>query len=75
MAYGLYQGRYSVKFLSAESKPIEGLYIALNFRKKKFLLSCSYYPNKNNMNHLDALRKNSDSDSTQYEHLTLTPRL
>ena len=43
-----------VKFLSAEPKPIEGLYIVLNFRKKKRLLSCSYNPNRNNMHHQNA---------------------
>lgn len=43
-----------VKFLSAESKPIESLYIVLNFRRKKRLLSCSYNPNRNNMHDKNA---------------------
>lgn len=58
-----------VKFLSAESKPIEGLYIELNFPKKKWLLSYSYNPNKNNMNHLDALRGNRDLYSTEFGYV------
>ena len=45
------------KFLYAESKLIEDLYIALNFPKKKQLLSCSYNPKTDNIkNHLDAYR-------------------
>ena len=34
------------KFLSFEDKPIEALFIELNFRKKKWLHNCSYNPNK-----------------------------
>ena len=34
-----------VKFLSADTKPIESLYIELNFHERKWLLSCSYNPN------------------------------
>ena len=30
------------KFSSADTKPIEGLYIELNFHKRKWLISCSY---------------------------------
>ena len=45
------------RFLSADSKPIEGLYIELNVHKRKWLLSCSYNPNKSNiMNHLKIFR-------------------
>ena len=44
-----------VKFLYAESKVIEDLYIAVNFSKKKQLLSCSCNPKKDNIkSHLDA---------------------
>ena len=42
-----------VKFLSAESKPNEGLYIEVNVRKKKWLLSCSYNPSYNNINNIN----------------------
>ena len=60
------------KFYSTDTKPIEGLYIELNFRKRKWLLSCSYNPNKNKiMNHLDALRRNLDLYPSEYEHVTL----
>ena len=51
----------TAKFLSFEDKPIEALFIELNFRKKKWLLSCSYNPNKNNIsNHLQRLRNSLD---------------
>ena len=60
------------KILSVDTKPIEGLYIELNFHKRKWLLSCSYSPNKNNIiNHLDALRRNLDLSSSEYKHIIL----
>ena len=56
------------------SLSIEGIIIELNFRKKKWLLSCSYNPNFNtNTDHLEILRKNLDLYSVQYENLILTP--
>ena len=65
-------GDIPVKFLSADSKPIEGLYIEFNFDKRKWLLSCSDNSNKNSiMNLLDALRRNFDLYSSEYEHVTL----
>ena len=37
----------------AEANPIEGFYIELNLRNDKWLLNCTYNPNKNNIgNHL-----------------------
>ena len=60
------------KFLSADTKPIGDLYIELNFHKRKWLLSCSYNPNKNNiMYHLDALRRNLDLYLSEYKHVVL----
>ena len=60
------------KFLSADTKQIEDSSIELNFHKRKWLLSCSYDPSKNNiMNHLDALRKNLALYSSEYEHAVL----
>ena len=34
------------KFLSTDTKMTEGLYTGLNFHKRKYLLCCSYNPNK-----------------------------
>ena len=46
--------------------------IELNFRKKKWLLSCSYNPNfKTIADHLEILRRNLDLYSVQYENLIL----
>ena len=58
----------TAKFLSFEDKPI----IELNFRKKKWLLSCSYNPNKNNISsHLQRLRNSLGLYSAKYENIIL----
>ena len=60
----------TAKFLSFEDKPIEAVFIELNFRKNKWLLSCSYNPNKNNIsNHLQRLRNSLDLYSAKYENI------
>ena len=62
----------TAKFLSFEDKPIEALFTELNFRKKKWLPSCSYNPNKNNTsNHLKQLRNSLDLYSAKYENIIL----
>ena len=51
----------TAKLLSFEDKPIEARFTELNFRKKKWLLSCSYSPNKSKIsNHLQRLRNSLD---------------
>ena len=51
----------SVKFLSSEENPVEAFFFEFNFRKKKWLVCCSYNPNKSNISrHLDTLRKGLD---------------
>ena len=50
------------------NKSIESLFIGLNFRKKKWLLCCTYNPNRNISNHLDLLRRSLDLYSAEYEH-------
>ena len=60
------------KIISKETLNIEGMFIELNFCKKKWLLSCSYNPNFNtNTDHLEILRRNLDLYSVQYENLIL----
>ena len=50
--------------------PIEGIYVKLNFRKKNWLLCCTYNPNRNIItNHLDALKRSLDPYSTKYDDL------
>ena len=57
----------TAKFLSFEDKPIEALFIELSFEKKKWLLSCSYNPNKNNSpNHKQQLKNSLDLYSAKY---------
>ena len=61
-----------VKFLSSEEKPIEDFFFELNFRKKKWLVCCSYKLNKSNVSiHLDTLRKSLDLYSAHYENTIL----
>ena len=51
-----------VKLLSSEEKPIEAFLFELTLHKKKWLVCCSYKPNKSNTSrHLDTLRKSLDS--------------
>ena len=58
------------KTLSLEAARIKSLYIELNFRKKKWLLNCSYNPNRNNIsNHLNTLRKSLDLYTSEYENI------
>ena len=61
-----------VKYLSSEDKPIEAFFFELNFRKRKWLVCCSYNPNRNNIfNHLEVLRKSLDLYSAHYENIVL----
>ena len=54
------------------NKSIESLFIELNFRKKKWLLCCTYNPNRNNISsNLDLLRRSLDLYSAEYEHFII----
>ena len=62
----------TAKFLSFEDKAIEALFIELNFREKKWLLSCPCNPNKNNIsNHLQRLRNSLNLYFAKYENIIL----
>ena len=62
----------TAKFLSFEDKPTDAFFIELNFQKKKWLLSCSYNPNKNNTsNHLQRLRNSLDLYSAKCDNIIL----
>ena len=66
------QENIPAKLLSSEAKTIEGIFIELNFRKKKWLLSCSYNPSKSNIiSHLEHLRRSLDFCSPTYDNLLL----
>ena len=54
------------------NKSTESLFIELNFRKKKWLLCCTYNPNRNNISdQLDVLRRSIDLYSAEYEHFII----
>ena len=49
---------------------IEAFFVEINLRKKKWLISCSYNPNKALMaNHMAVLNKNIDIYITMYDSL------
>ena len=51
---------------------IESSYIEINIRKKKWLLVCTYNPNKNLIsNHLKEIGKNLDNYSSKYDNFIL----
>ena len=57
------------KLLSIENQPIEGFYLEITLRKKKWLLCGTYNPHRNNIgNHLDSLSKNLALYSSAYDN-------
>ena len=56
--------------MTSEGTLIEGISVELNFRKKNWLLCCTYNPNRNIVtNYLDALKRSLDPYSTKYDNL------
>ena len=54
------------------NKSIESLFMELKFRKKKWLLCCTYNPNRKNIpSHLDLLRRSLHLHSAEYEHFII----
>ena len=61
-----------IKLLSSYIAPIESFYVEINLRRKKWLLNCSYNPDKSNTSmHLLALRENLDLYSTKYQNFVI----
>ena len=55
-----------------ENSPTEAFFVEINLRKKKWLLSCSYSPNNENIeNHLETLSNNLALYSSSYENLII----
>ena len=51
---------------------IEGFFIEINIRKKKWLLVCTYNPNRNLiLNHRKEIDKNLDNYSSKYDNFIL----
>ena len=64
--------KISAKVVSTDDNSIERFYVELNFRKKKWLFSCSYNPKHNSIeSHLDCLSKSIDSLSSKYHTVVL----
>ena len=62
----------SAKVVSRDDRPIESFYVQLNFRKKKWLLMCSYNPKHSSVeSQLDSLSKSIDSLSSKYDNFVL----
>ena len=61
------------KVISIDKKFLfESFYVELNFRKKKWLLNCSYNPNNNSIeSHLNCLSRSINSFSSKYENIIL----
>ena len=60
------------KVISTDKNPFKSFYVELNFRKKIWLLNCSYKPNNNNIeSHLNCLSRGIDSLSVKYENIIL----
>ena len=59
-------------FATDEKNHIESFYVEINLRNEKWLINCSYDPNKTMIcNHLDALSKHLDLYSTTYENILI----
>ena len=57
------------KLIASEAPPVEGLYVEVNLRKQKWLISCFYNSNKPMISqHVEALAKNMDLYSSTYEN-------
>ena len=69
----LYVREYiSSKLLGVETSTAEGFYVEIILIKKKWLLCCSYNPNKNNIQfHFENLTKRLVLYSSNYENLII----
>ena len=58
-----------VKLIVSETLPVEHFYVEVKLRKQRWLISCSYKPNKSMISqHMEALGKNMDLYSSTYEN-------
>ena len=60
------------KFIPMKNSTIEGFFIELNLRKKKWLLCCTYNPSRTFiLDHLSTIVSNIDLLSANYENFFL----
>ena len=58
------------KILSHDFPSAESFFVEIILHKKKWLINCSYSPNKNNIkNHLEIISKALDAFSTKYKNI------
>ena len=68
MLFEIWGKIYPAKLIASENPPVEGLYVEVKLRKQRWLISCSYNPNKSMMyQHMETLAKNMDLYSSTYE--------
>ena len=60
------------KILSHNFPSAESFFVEIIIHQKRWLINCSYNPNKNNIkNHLEKISKALDAFSTKYENIIL----
>ena len=60
------------KLLSHDFPGVESFFVEINLHKKKWLINCSYNPDKSNIvNHLNTISRSLDIYSTKYENIVL----
>ena len=60
------------KVLSVETLPTESFYVQIDLRKKKWLVSCSYNPHRDNIsNHLQTISKSLYLYLSQYDNIAI----
>ena len=69
-----FRNNITSKLLKIENLPsdIEAIFIEMNIKSKKYLLCCTYNPNKSLIeNHLRQLQKQLEAFSERYEHFLI----
>ena len=60
------------KFLSHDFPFAESFFVEINLYKKKWLINCSYNPQKSDIRkHLDIISESLDTYSTKYENIVI----
>ena len=67
--YAFLYRKISAKRIASETPPVEDLYVEVKLRKQKWLVNCSFNPNKSMISqHMEALGKNMDIYFSTYEN-------
>ena len=64
------QENIPARVLSRKFPSVESFFVEIILNKKKWLINCSYNPNKNNIkNYVETISKTLDAFSTKYENI------